>query len=62
MMTKLLAGVATLAVVALLGGTWIAIQSAQSEDRFAECRAGAIGHEPMTGEAQCERQRSLLTL
>jgi protein SCO1/2 len=43
MMTKLLAGVATLAVVALLGGTWIAIQSAQSEDRFAECRAGAIG-------------------
>ncbi len=43
MMTKLLAGVATLAVVALLGGTWLVIQSAQSEDRFAECRAGAIG-------------------
>lgn len=42
-MTKLLAGVATLAVVALLGGTWIAIQSAQSDDPFAECRAGAIG-------------------
>lgn len=42
-MTKLLAGVATLAVFALLGGTWIAIQSAQSDDPFAECRAGAIG-------------------
>ncbi len=42
-MTKLYAGVATLALVALLGGTWLAIQSAQSEDRFAECRAGAIG-------------------
>lgn len=42
-MTKLLAGAATLAVVALLGGTWIAIQSAQSDDPFAECRAGAIG-------------------
>jgi len=42
-MTKLLAGVAALAVVALLGGTWIAIQSAQSDDPFADCRAGAIG-------------------
>lgn len=42
-MTKLFAGVAALAVVALLGGTWIAIQSAQSDDPFADCRAGAIG-------------------
>lgn len=42
-MTRLYAGVASLAVVALLGGTWLAIQSAQSDDPFAECRAGAVG-------------------
>ena len=42
-MTRLYATVATLAVVALLGGTWWAIQSAQTDDKFAECRAGAIG-------------------
>ncbi len=42
-MTKLYAGVAALAVVALLGGTYLAIQSNQAADPFAECRAGAIG-------------------
>ncbi|TXI01243.1 MAG: SCO family protein [Pseudorhodobacter sp.] len=42
-MTRIYAGVASLAVVALLGGTWWAIQSAQTNDPFAECRAGAIG-------------------
>ncbi len=42
-MTRLYAGVAVLAVAALLGGTWWAIQSGQSDDIFAECRAGAVG-------------------
>jgi protein SCO1/2 len=42
-MTRLYAGVASLAVVALLGGTWWAIQANQSADVFAECRAGAVG-------------------
>jgi protein SCO1/2 len=42
-MTRLYAGAAALAVVALLGGTWWAIQSGQSDDVFAECRAGAVG-------------------
>lgn len=42
-MTKLYAGVSALAVVALLGGTYLAIQMNQSDDPFAECRAGAIG-------------------
>lgn len=42
-MTRLYAGVAALAVAALLGGTWWAIQSGQSDDIFAECRAGAVG-------------------
>lgn len=42
-MTKLYAGVAALAVVALLGGTFLATQLGQSDDLFAECRAGAIG-------------------
>lgn len=42
-MTKLFAAVSALAVVALLGGTWWAIQSGQSEDRFAACRGGAVG-------------------
>ena len=32
-----------MAVVALLGGTWAAIQFAQTDDPFAECRTGAIG-------------------
>jgi protein SCO1/2 len=42
-MTRLYAGVATLAVVALLGGTWFAIQTSQTEDIFADCRGGAVG-------------------
>jgi len=42
-MTKLYAGVAALAVVALLGGTWLAIQANQPDDVFAQCRAGVVG-------------------
>ena len=42
-MTRLYAGVASLAIVALLGGTWFAIESGRPDDRFAECRSGAIG-------------------
>jgi protein SCO1/2 len=42
-MTRLYAGVAAVAVLALLGGTWFAIQSGQSNDTFADCRAGAVG-------------------
>lgn len=42
-MTRLYAGVASLAVVALLGGTWWAIQSNRSADVFADCRGGAVG-------------------
>lgn len=41
--TGLYAGVAALAVAALLGGTYWAIQSAQTDDVFAECRGGAVG-------------------
>lgn len=42
-MTKLYAGAAVLAVLALLGGTYLAIQAKQSGDVFADCRGGAIG-------------------
>ncbi len=42
-MTKLYAGVASLAVLALLGGTYFAVQGNQSSDPFVECRGGAIG-------------------
>ena len=41
--TGLYAGMAALAVAALLGGTYWAIQSNQSDDIFAECRGGAVG-------------------
>lgn len=42
-MTKLYAGVAAAAVLALLGGTYVAIQMGQTADPFAECRAGTVG-------------------
>lgn len=42
-MTRLYAGVAAAAVVALLGGSWLAIMSGRSDDPFADCRAGAVG-------------------
>lgn len=42
-MTKLYAGAAALAMLALLGGTYLAIRSNQSSDIFAECRGGAVG-------------------
>lgn len=42
-MTKLYAGVAALAVLALLGGTYLAIQAQKSDDIFADCRGGAVG-------------------
>lgn len=42
-MTRLYAGVAGLAVVALLAGSWWYVNSDKSEDIFAECRAGVMG-------------------
>jgi protein SCO1/2 len=42
-MTRLLAGLAAAAVAALLGGTAGFVWFGQSEDKFAECRAGSVG-------------------
>lgn len=42
-MTRFYAGAAVVAVTALLGGTWWAIQANQADDPFAPCRAGAVG-------------------
>lgn len=42
-MTKLYAGTALVAVLALLGGTYYAVKINQTADPFADCRAGAVG-------------------
>jgi protein SCO1/2 len=42
-MTKLYAGAATLAILAMLGGTFYAVNVGRSDDPFSDCRAGAIG-------------------
>lgn len=42
-MTKLYAGVAALAVLALIGGSYVYVQSNLADDVFADCRGGAIG-------------------
>ncbi|MBL9051294.1 MAG: SCO family protein [Tabrizicola sp.] len=41
-MTRLYAGLATAAVVALLGGSLVYVQMRQGDDAFAECRQGQI--------------------
>lgn len=41
--TKLYAGAAVAAVLALLGGSYLAIEANRSSDVFAECRGGAVG-------------------
>lgn len=42
-MTRFYASVAVVAVAALLGGTWWAIQANQADDPFVACRASAVG-------------------
>ena len=42
-MTRLYAGLAAAAVAGLLGGTAGKVYFAQSDDPYAECRAGAVG-------------------
>ncbi len=42
-MSKLYAGLAAAAVVGMVGGLFAYAQLAQSDDVFAECRAGAVG-------------------
>ena len=41
-MTKLYAGVAVAAVLALLGGSYLYVQMNQADDAYAECRQGQI--------------------
>jgi protein SCO1/2 len=41
-MTKLYAGVATAAVLALLGGSYLYVQMNRADDAYAECRQGQI--------------------
>ena len=42
-MTKLYAGVAAAAVLAMIGGTYLYTRLAASDDVFAQCRGGAVG-------------------
>jgi protein SCO1/2 len=42
-MSKLYAGLAAAAVVGMVGGLFAYGQLSRSDDRFAECRAGAVG-------------------
>lgn len=42
-MTRLLATGAALAVVAMLGGTYLYVTMNRADDVFAECRSGAVG-------------------
>lgn len=42
-MSKLYAGLAAAAVVGMVGGLFAYGQYAKSGDRFADCRAGAVG-------------------
>lgn len=41
-MTKLYAGVAVAAVLALLGGSYLYVLMNQADDAYAECRQGQI--------------------
>jgi len=42
-MSKLYAGLATAAVVGMVGGLFVYGQLAQADDQFAQCRGGAVG-------------------
>lgn len=66
-MSRLYAGLAAAAVVGMVGGLFAYAQFAGSEDRFAECRGGAVGGDiggPFTlinGEGQTVTDKDVIT-
>ena len=66
-MSKLYAGLAAAAVVGMVGGLFAYARLAASDDRFAQCRAGAVGGDiggPFTlvnGEGQTVTEKEVIT-
>lgn len=66
-MVKLYAGLAVAAVVGMVGGLLVYSQLAGTEDRFAQCRGGAVGGDiggPFTlvnGQGQTVTERDVIT-
>lgn len=66
-MVKLYAGLAVAAVVGMVGGLFVYSQLAGPDDRFAQCRGGAVGGDiggPFTlvnGQGQTVTERDVIT-